>query len=174
MQILEHINVRQWRCNAAELRDSELVEKLTDYICTEFSVPSPRRSDLQLVLSEVFVNSIDHGLLELDSQLKKDPEGFEKYFQLRSSRLAKLTKGSILVRVEHHDNALIRITVHDSGNGFEYSQQPIILEPEALMASYGRGLLIIQQLCESMKHTGNGNCIVVDFNTVDQLHSRPL
>ena len=165
MHILEHTNVRQWSCNAAELRDTELVDKLTDYICAEFLVPQSRRSDLQLLLAEVFVNSIDHGILQLDSKLKKDPDGFEEYFNLRAAKLSQLNQGSILVRVEHRDSDLIRLTVQDSGNGFEFPRQRVKPEPIDLMQTFGRGLLIIQQLCESMTHVGNGNCVVIDFST---------
>ncbi len=172
MQILEHINVRQWCCNAAELRDNLLVEKLTAYICNEFSVADSRRSDLQLLLAEIFVNSIDHGILELDSRLKKDPEGFETYFKLRASKLAQLTEGSIQVRVEHRGDNLLEITVQDSGNGFDFPQAPLQQNPDALMLSYGRGLLIIQQLCESMQYSGNGNCIAVGFKLSEKQADR--
>ena len=165
MQALERTAVRYWRFDGAELRDTLLVENLVDSICCEFSIADERRGDLELVLSEVITNSIDHGILGLDSTMKKDLTGFEQYFISRAAKLASLEKGCIEITVEPVSDRMISISIQDSGKGFPYPTGKLEQMPESLLLAYGRGLLIIQKLCASMTHLGNGNCVVLEFAT---------
>ena len=165
MQALERTAVRYWRFDGAELKDTLLVENLVNSICCEFAIADTRRRDLELVLSEVITNSIDHGILGLDSTMKKDLTGFEQYFISRAAKLTRLAEGSIEVSVEPIENHLISITIQDSGKGFSYPTGKLEQLPESLLLAYGRGLLIIQKLCASMTHLGNGNCVVLEFAT---------
>ncbi len=165
MQTLAQAQACCWRFDSAELKDTALVEKLVSSISREFTVASERKRDLELVLTEVVTNSIDHGILGLDSTVKKDPIGFEQYFISRAAKLAELTQGSIEISVEQSAADCIRISIQDSGPGFSYPTGELKQTPENLLLAYGRGLLIIQKLCESMTHIGNGNCVVLDFAT---------
>ncbi len=42
------------------------------------------------VLSELFANAIEHGLLKLDSSLKDDPDGFLTFYQQREECMEEL------------------------------------------------------------------------------------
>ena len=48
------------------------------------------------VMTELYVNALDHGVLGLDSNLKSDQDGFETYFLTRESRLARLDSGYVI------------------------------------------------------------------------------
>jgi len=48
------------------------------------------------VLSELLANAIDHGLLELDSKLKEDADGFFVYYQAREEKLEQLSQDAYL------------------------------------------------------------------------------
>lgn len=165
MQALEKTTHRLWRYEGADLKDSMLVQALAESICLEFDVAVARRNDLELVLTEVISNSIDHGILGLDSTLKKDPKGFEQFFLTRAARLDVLTDGSVDVSVDSPEANTLRIVVQDSGSGFPFPSGELASMPESLLLAYGRGLLIIQNLCKSVRHIGNGNCVVLDFAT---------
>jgi anti-sigma regulatory factor (Ser/Thr protein kinase) len=165
MGALAKAEVRQWLFEGAELNDINLIDRLVNSICTEFSVAASRRADLELLICEVIANSIDHGILGLDSRMKKDPQGFEQYFVSRAAQLANLTKGYISVCAEQISPHRIRLSVEDSGAGFHYPQKDNGQSADCLMLAYGRGLLIIRNLCHSMTHIGNGNCIVVEIDT---------
>ena len=164
MSALAKAEVRQWFFEGAELNDIGLIDRLVNSICSEFLVAAPRRADLELLICEVIVNSIDHGILELDSRMKKDPQGFQQYFVSRVAQLADLTNGYIRVCAEQILPHRIRLSIEDSGAGFRYPQNDDQQSAECLMLAYGRGLLIIRSLCHSMTHIGNGNCIVVEFD----------
>ena len=54
---------------------------------------------LFLVLAELVSNAIDHGVLGLDSSIKREPDGFQRYLQQRQERLVALTEASVEVRI---------------------------------------------------------------------------
>jgi anti-sigma regulatory factor (Ser/Thr protein kinase) len=163
VQAQQKVAYRLWRFEGAELRESNLVPTLTRSICRQFNVASERTGDLELVLTEVIANSIDHGILGLDSTMKKDPTGFERYFLTRTAMLSALTEGVVEVSIDQPEPDIIRIAVQDSGNGFPYPTGSLEGMPESLLLAYGRGVLIIQKLCRSVTHIGNGNCVVLHF-----------
>lgn len=157
--------VRRWRFEGEQLKGSHLVQSLTSSVCREFDIADARRRDLELLLAEVIANSIDHGILGLDSTHKKDPNGFEQFFLSRAGGLASLTEGFVEVSIDQVEPATIRIVVQDSGDGFPYPIGDLEQMPESLLLAYGRGLLIMQKLCHSVTHIGNGNCVVLEFAT---------
>ena len=58
-----------------------------------------QRQQLYTVFSELFSNSLDHGILGLDSGLKQTADGFARYYLERESRLAELTHGKIKINI---------------------------------------------------------------------------
>ena len=166
IQAIEQTRTWCWRFDAPDLNDSNLIVDLVDSICVECDVDPARRADLELVMAEVINNAIDHGVLGLDSAMKKSPEGFEQYFMSRAAKLADLKEGFIAVSVDQVDDQLISISVEDSGKGFNFSNNDHLIGTDAIsLNAFGRGLLIIKHLCDSMTHLGTGNCILVQFNT---------
>ena len=165
MQAIEQTRTWCWRFDAADLNNSKMVVDLVDSICVECGVDLSRRADLELVMTEVINNAIDHGVLGLDSAMKKSPEGFEQYFMSRAARLADLRQGYIAVSVDQVNDHLISVSVEDSGRGFNFSSNKQLIGSHAIsLNSFGRGLLIIKHLCHSMTHLGSGNCILLQFN----------
>ena len=71
MQAIEQTRTWCWRFDAADLNNSKMVVDLVDSICVECGVDLSRRADLELVMTEVINNAIDHGVLGLDSAMKK-------------------------------------------------------------------------------------------------------
>lgn len=127
-------------------------------------VPSLKKHNgkLYTILSEIYSNALEHGILELDSTLKTDPEGFATYYEERNKKLATLKHGKITFHIDHipvseHKGKLI-ITVTDSGDGFDYRTS---FEPSNCYS--GRGHRLLSDLCESVEYNGNGNIIRVEF-----------
>ena len=125
---------------------------------TEFIEGQRHRHELFTVLSELLNNALDHGLLNLDSRIKDSPEGFVRYFQERSNRLAQLNEGYIRInfyaRTEASHGWLL-IRVEDSGSGFDYPHWVPPKDHENLYAM--RGLCLVKGLCESLHFEGRGN-----------------
>lgn len=118
------------------------------------------RSDFSTVISELYNNSLDHGLLKLDSTLKRSTDGFFEYFEMRMSRLEELQAGSIKVSVDYSPkHKSITLTVEDSGDGFDYTNTNSATESD----SFGRGIPLIQALCQSVEYSKGGTKVKAIF-----------
>ncbi|MBT9613796.1 MAG: fused response regulator/phosphatase [Burkholderiales bacterium] len=113
---------------------------------------------IYMVLAELFLNALEHGLLKLDSSLKERTGGFGEYYQEKERRLAQLGVGRIKVRLRHAVNGSggrLTIRVEDTGPGFDFQQRLEQLEKN--QALHGRGITMIRSVCESLDYSGAGN-----------------
>ena len=113
------------------------------------------------ILSELYNNAVDHGLLGLDSRQKGNADGFASYLLERETRLEALQSGQIAIDVSARPDASgqvrLRIVVTDSGPGFDYAETRQRLMCNAETALSGRGLLLVERLCESFLVHPPGN-----------------
>ncbi len=129
-------------------------------------VPGLRMMSGQLytVMAELFGNALEHGVLGLDSALKRSPEGFMAYYQQRQERIERLQEGWIRVVMHHEGNGAcgqLRVRFVDSGDGFDY----LALQQRAAVNTHviekhqysGRGIPLVHQICESVTYFGKGN-----------------
>jgi len=113
---------------------------------------------IYMVLAELFLNALEHGLLRLDSTLKEGAGGFGAYYKEKESRLSQLQSGMIKVHFYHaakDAGGQLTIRVEDSGPGFDYPQR--LKQLGENKSTHGRGLVLIHSLCESLSYSGNGN-----------------
>jgi len=152
------------RFDGARLRETNPVPVLINYLMEMEELEAERQS-LFTVITELYLNALDHGVLALDSTLKADPAGFEAYVQTRESRLASLDNGYVIFNLSVEQKAARRsilLRVEDSGKGFDFANHAA---PNAGdMALSGRGLVLIRDLCESLEFEGNGNIAVARFS----------
>ncbi|MDH5256894.1 MAG: fused response regulator/phosphatase [Gammaproteobacteria bacterium] len=108
------------------------------------------------VLTELYFNALDHGVLKLDSKLKISEDGFNEYYHLRDEKLRELNDGHIHVKLSIELNEEINrlsITVEDSGDGFDSS----LANSANNNIFSGRGLKLIKGLCEQVSFNETGN-----------------
>jgi len=123
-----------------------------------------RTGSLHAVLSELYSNALEHGVLGLDSQLKRDVQGFADYYQERARRLGALSDGFVRIdfRVEPHaEGGRLMIEVLDSGVGFDV--QRVLSRPSLVQGLSGRGLNLIQRLASNARWSEGGRCAHVEF-----------
>lgn len=123
------------------------------------------RGDLSVIIHELFVNALDHGLLNLDSALKAGPDGMLAYYIEREKRLAVLVEGTISfsLRCEVKNNfAQFHLVVSDTGAGFNFAD--VMQRASAPAASYsGRGLSMVVAMCEEISANPAGNVISLRY-----------
>ena len=124
----------------------------------EFQKLQKFRQDIFVILKELFINALDHGLLELNSQLKDQPDGFTLYLAEKKARLEELEIGIISIEIIHkatESGGYLDFYVNDTGKGFDIS----LLEnkPFATSAYHGRGILMMKSICESVTYNEVGN-----------------
>ncbi|RLJ67516.1 ATP-binding SpoIIE family protein phosphatase [Sulfurisoma sediminicola] len=155
----QHANWRSsLRLTAAEIRQVDAVPLLLS-LAGQFE-PVRRGSDrLFVILSELYNNALDHGLLRLDSRLKLHPEGMEAYLGERQERLAGLDHGEIELELEQlggRDGAWLRVSCRDSGPGFDHAAFDLGATRDSEMP-FGRGLLLLRAICADLRFNVEGN-----------------
>lgn len=110
------------------------------------------------VLSELLSNAIDHGLLELCSEIKAEPDGFFLYFQQQQEKLKQLGKDKWLKLSLDIDPQIpeLNIVLEHNGKGFDYQATSLDLGEHG---EYGRGMFIVEQLCESVEYSKYGRYV---------------
>ncbi len=125
---------------------------------------------LYTILSELYSNALEHGVLGLDSSLKSSPEGFSAYYDQRAKKLDDISSGFVKFRLEHRaddEKGTLIIVVSDSGNGFDYANNRALNTVSGKTVDAegycGRGIGLIGTLCDSISYSGIGNEVEVIF-----------
>lgn len=151
----------QFRFCSRELRTLDAIPFLTSVV-EKLETSNHHRRQIFMILSELFNNALEHGLLMLDSRMKSTPEGFEAYMLERTRRLSLLSDGMIEVALERvllNGKAAIKIHVTDSGEGFDHAAIPE--HAEAVESQlYGRGIMLVKSLCHGLQYLGPGNEVI--------------
>ena len=120
------------------------------------------------ILTELFVNALDHGVLGLSSELKSSAEGFTEYFSEREQRLKELKTGFIdidLCYFQFKSAGKVVVKIKDSGLGFEpnlyFNQDCNGIEGSTALS--GRGIELVKQLCESLTYQENGTLVEASY-----------
>lgn len=120
---------------------------------------------LYSVLAELYTNALEHGVLGLDSSLKRDASGFAQYYSERNVRLAALEDGYVRLHIQViplQQGGQLRIRVEDSGAGFDVNQ--VMTMTHAAHELSGRGLDLIRRLSEHCYWSEDGRTAHVEFS----------
>ena len=159
-----------YRVRPASLQHQDPVPLLLHML---MEVPNLRRYSGQLftIISELYNNALDHGLLGLASSLKQQTDGFTRYYNERIQRLRELNSGSVDFTLDYQGDArqgVLLLEVRDSGQGFDYSdvgrQAVTGSDGEAVLGNlHGRGIPLLQSICSKVEYLGCGNHARVEF-----------
>jgi len=126
---------------------------------------SSHKENIYLILSELFTNALDYGILQINSGLKKSIEGFETYFMERMKRLSCISSGWVKINIAYEpddtDSGVFVVRMEDSGPGFDYMKQLPKLEENPLFG--GRGIPLLRSVCKHVRYCGKGNCVEVEY-----------
>jgi len=147
----------------AELMRSDPIPQIINYfdpmlLDKEFS------HQLSVILTELYENALDHGVLLLDSSQRATEEGYAKYYRNREKRLQEITTGFVKISVSEIYNksgSEWSVVVTDSGNGFDWKS--IGLEKAKLTANYGRGISLLRSICDELTYNTIGNSATARF-----------
>ncbi|MHA6233772.1 ATP-binding SpoIIE family protein phosphatase [Pseudomonas mohnii] len=119
---------------------------------------------LYSVLAELYSNALEHGVLGLDSGLKRDASGFTRYYQQRNVRLDELQDGFVRVHLQvtpEGEGGCLAICVEDSGKGFDIER--VLERPLDPVRLSGRGISLIRQLGRNASWSDEGRSARVEF-----------
>jgi hypothetical protein len=119
---------------------------------------------LYTVLAELYSNALEHGVLGLDSQLKRDAQGFSRYYRERSELLASLDQGFVRFHLQltpEIGGGRLTLRVEDSGAGF--NPAAVTAPQSGGVVLCGRGMALVRQLSDSCSYSVDGRSVSVDF-----------
>ncbi|WP_223271615.1 ATP-binding SpoIIE family protein phosphatase [Colwellia hornerae] len=123
---------------------------------------------LYSILTELFVNALDHGVLGLSSNLKANADGFSQYYKERELRLGNLEHGFIDLQISHYPllkGGRVMIKIQDSGQGFDIKKyyEKRVNKPTNKLELSGRGIELVEQLCDSLDFQDNGKVVEASY-----------
>jgi CheY-like chemotaxis protein len=119
---------------------------------------------LYSVLAELYSNALEHGVLGLDSSLKRNATGFGHYYQQRNARLDELQDGYVRVYLQvtpQGEGGCLVIRVEDSGKGFDVDR--VLERPVDPVRLSGRGVSLVRQLGRNASWSDDGRTARVEF-----------
>ena len=120
---------------------------------------------LYSVLAELYSNALEHGVLGLDSALKRDAHGFARYYQERATRLAELQEGYVRVHLQvvpEGAGGRLTVRVEDSGKGFDVER--VLARPDDAGRLCGRGVSLVRQFSRQASWSDGGRTACVEFS----------
>ena len=122
-------------------------------------LPLPLIQKAFTVLTELYMNAFEHGVLGLNSEIKEQENGFLAFYEQKEQRVKALKgKQKIILKVQWQSHQQqLEIFIKDSGPGFFHDG----ISPTDLSKSYGRGLTLIEHLADSLEIIAPGNAVRV-------------
>ena len=152
----------QMKCDLGveDIQRSNPVEEIMSVLGAQ-TLLRPNKDVIGLLLAELYSNALEHGLLDLSSDIKRSEDGFAQYYQLRQERIEALSDAKIQIHCEliYDQETYLRIRLIDSGKGFEFEN---ILDSDH-EDSFGRGISLVHKVCKRVEYSNGGCTVEVDF-----------
>ncbi len=115
---------------------------------------------LGVAISEAVNNAMQHGNLEVDSELRRtDREAFDA---LVAERRSSEPYASRRVRCATNETPeCVEYTVADEGPGFDPSKLPDPTDSANLLAVTGRGIMLMKSFMDEVEFSDNGSCVTM-------------
>jgi DNA-binding response OmpR family regulator len=171
---LDHATInfqKSYKFYSEEYFTNSIVRYLFTEIIKNISLSAYKKNELYLVLEEVISNAFFHGLWKLtEHERNLNREAlleiiFDRQEMVNVSNLAD--SDFVYVEVGYKQaNEMLYITVKDSGKGFNFKKYIQTIENAIDFKSLtGRGLFLINTLCEKMSFSDEGSRIDLEINT---------
>lgn len=150
--------------DAADIKKIDILPILLTWL-KQTGIAQKNCQRMFLILTELYNNAVDHGLLGLDSNLKTSSEGFEDYLNMRNERLMNLATGSIdlyLERIKKTREDYVYFRIKDSGPGFDFHAH-LKGKVMCMKALAGRGIHLVYSLSRRMTYLNSGNEVEIEY-----------
>lgn len=155
-----------------QLKQDRLLQDLTDFFKISLAL-NEHRSMIYTVLTELYSNALEHGILKITSGLKESAEGIIQYYDERQSKLENLTDGGLLFQLSYQKDEkgkVLTVKIEDSGAGFDYQaleKKLVDLDMNSVSADllyHGRGLRLIKSFCPLLHYENNGRSAIAPID----------
>lgn len=144
------------------IRKQQPAMNITSAIMSQ-NIPDSHKDKIFTIITELYNNSLEHGILGLDSALKSSPEGFSEYYTMREVLLSQLDDAKIHISISNKlqdCGGILIIEQKDSGNGFDYTG--LYNQPANNIYS-GRGIILVRSLCKTLTYSEKGTRVIAEY-----------
>lgn len=121
------------------------------------------RGDLALGIHEMVLNAIEHGNFGITSEEKSAAFENRTFQRLLEDRQSDPQLAARLVTIEYEfDGEKVVYAIEDEGDGFDWRTVIAREEPEDLLSSNGRGILISRYVFDSITYNDKGNRVTLE------------
>jgi CheY-like chemotaxis protein len=131
------------------------------------------RIRVAIALNEALVNAIQHGNLELSSELRQENEEVFRDLGEERRRQAPYRDRRVHVRATLSRAEAVYV-VEDEGPGFDPATVPVASDPANLERIGGRGLMLIRTFMDDVQHNEKGNRITLRKKDITTECSAPV
>ena len=109
------------------------------------------------VVTELYINALEHGVLGLDSKMKSGDDGFIHFYEEKEKRLQQLNEQQFIAFDMQWlaEREWLQMCITDSGNGFTHSNHSVATSGN----TFGRGLTFIETLTSNLEIIPPGNSL---------------
>lgn len=144
--------------------DTEAVSRYLSDLLIQYKVCNPgEATQFYIVFNEAIVNAVEHGSLELPSELKKDDISEKDFVREKEKRLKDDKYGlkKISISLEILEEKFI-FSVEDEGPGFDYQKiLQSLNDPVPNLDAYGRGFMFMMHMMDNIDFNDKGNKIIL-------------
>lgn len=122
-----------------------------------FDLPINLYQRVLTAASELYNNSLEHGILGLQSSIK-DEQGFQRYYDLKQQRLLELDEqDAIDIQLDFYPGRRLSFRLRDTGPGFAWTPSQVAIQ------NHGKGLLLVQSLVDELSFAEQGRQVSVNW-----------
>lgn len=137
-----------------------MVNQLLEGVSRQEICDAPMRVRLGIALREAIINAMEHGNLEVGSELRHNDEQdyHELVKQRRQERPYCNRRVRVTARISREDATFV---ISDEGPGFNRSAVADCTDKDHMELPCGRGLLLIETFMDHVSHNATGNEITM-------------
>jgi DNA-binding response OmpR family regulator len=152
---------RHFLFRSDELDVASLIRHLTDRLVPMGFASTSNLDVISMAFHEALVNALEHGNLELDSELKGDLFAVEDlYTKLRAERMADPAYAGRLIEVRlAMDTERFELEISDEGKGFDAGRMSPLPKDSDMAPHCGRGLPLIMLVMDEVHFNEKANQI---------------
>ncbi len=147
--------------DADDMRQQNSLMQIADMLDGN-SVLSAYKTYLFTIVTELYVSTLERGVLGLDSSTSLTSTKYDRYYQDKSEALDKLIDEKISITIlmpKSCDEIIIIVSHSGSNSGFDDSN---VDEMDSFL--YDRGLAIVKKLCNDVEYSDNGKTVTVTYS----------
>lgn len=146
-----------------DLRNTSIVNQILGFVASIQGIEL-HQDKIFTIVSELYSNSLEHGVLRLSSEMKNSADGFEQYYRERQLRLESLQQQFIDVEFDYlrGNPNKIKLVITDSGDGFDIDK--VFDSTKENDQTHGRGLSLLRSLCSVLQYADGGRTVTAVYD----------